>query len=282
MNHVITPQPHTPPLISIITINLNNLDGLRKTIQSVLEQTYKNIDWIIIDGGSTDGSRELIEQNADRFAYWVSEPDEGIYNAMNKGIRMANGKYVQFLNSGDSLWDKNILERVFAKDYEADILFGDCNLVENGEVKEMLHYPDVMSLREILDINFVHNGMFFKRELFEQELYDESVKISADFKFNVKKVLENKTFEHIPLITIAYDATGISASQFDLLLEEQKEIASSLISPSIMKDIDKLRDLLKDDCLERIQAHRNRNRMFHKMVTFNLMVMDFLTRIGIR
>ena len=279
MNQVINTPP---PLVSIVTINLNNKCGLEKTLRSVIKQTYKIIDWIIIDGGSTDGSRELIEHHSESFAYWVSEPDKGIYNAMNKGINKAKGKYVQFLNSGDSLWDKNVLERIFSEPHNADILFCDCNLVENGIVKEEIHYPDVMSLREILDINFIHNGMFFKRELFENELYDESIKISSDFKFNVKRVLENKSFEHVPVTAIAYDSTGISASQFNLLLEEQKEIANSLISPSIMKDIDKLRDLLKDDCLDRIQAHRNRSRLYHKMVTANLLFMDFLTRIGIK
>ena len=268
-------------LISIITVNLNNYDGLKKTIQSVLEQTYRDIEWIIIDGGSIDGSRELIEHYANCFAYWVSEPDKGIYNAMNKGISEAKGEYVQFLNSGDTLWDKSVLEKIFSLQHDADIIFCDCNLVENGVVKEEIHYPDVMSLRELLDINFIHNGMFFKRELFEDELYDESIKISSDFKFNVKKVLENKCFEHIPITAIAYDSTGLSASQFDLLLEEQKEIANSLISPSIMKDINQLRELLKDDCLERILAHRNRSRLCHKLVTATLLFMDFLKRIGI-
>lgn len=271
----------TNPLVSIITVNLNNVEGLKKTLQSVLEQTYKNIDWIIIDGGSSDGSCELIEHYSDSFSYWVSESDKGIYNAMNKGIRVAKGKYVQFLNSGDCFLDKNVLDDVFSEEHDADILFTDCNLVEDGKVKEELRYPDVMSLREILDINFVHNGMFFKRELFDEEMYDESIKISADFKFNVKKVLENKSFKHIPVSTIAYDSTGISASQFDLLLEEQKTIANLLISPSIMKDINQLRGLLKDDCLERVQAHRNRSRLCHKLVTATLLFMDFLKRIGV-
>lgn len=269
------------PLVSIITVNLNNLDGLKKTIQSVLEQTYSEIDWIVIDGGSTDGSRELIEQYADRFAYWVSEPDKGVYNAMNKGIRAAKGDYLQFLNSGDILWDKDVLEKVFSEKHDADILYSDCYFVENEKVLWERCYPDVISLREILDINFVHNGMFFKRELFEHELYDESLKISSDFKFNVEKVLENKKFVHVPVFTIAYDATGISSTQIDLLFKEQRSIENSLISPSIMKDIDQLRGLAKDNCLERIQAHRNRSRLCHKLVTAMLLFMDFLKRIGI-
>ncbi len=87
--------------LSIITVNLNNKDGLQKTIDSVISQTFKDFEWIVIDGGSTDGSKELIEKYSDYISYWVSEPDKGIYNAMNKGIKVAKGDYLEFLNSGD-------------------------------------------------------------------------------------------------------------------------------------------------------------------------------------
>lgn len=269
-------------ILSIITINLNNVDGLKKTAKSVVEQTYRDMEWIVIDGGSTDGSKEFIESCADQISYWVSEPDAGVYNAMNKGIKHAKGKYIQFLNSGDCLLSNDILEEVFATEHDADVLYTDCYLVENDRVKEERRYPDVMSLRELLDINLVHNGMFFKRELFEEELYDETLKISSDLKFNIKKVLENKSFKHVPVFSIAYDVTGISASQFDLLLKEQKSIVEAYISPSIMKDVDKLRGLLKDDCLERIQANRENSRLYHKLVTANLQLIGLLERMGIK
>ena len=92
--------------LSIITVNLNNRDGLQRTIDSVVSQTFTDYEWIVIDGGSTDGSRELIGQHQDRFAYWCSEPDKGIYNAMNKGIAHAKGEWLQFLNSGAWLYSK--------------------------------------------------------------------------------------------------------------------------------------------------------------------------------
>ena len=98
--------------LSIITINYNNRDGLQKTIDSVVSQTYKNFEWIIIDGGSTDGSKELIEQYQDHCAYWCSEPDKGIYNAMNKGIEKAIGDYSLFLNSGDRLHDDTVIDKI--------------------------------------------------------------------------------------------------------------------------------------------------------------------------
>ena len=87
--------------LSIITVNLNNLEGLKKTYESVVSQTFTDYEWLVIDGGSTDGSREFIEQHQDKFAYWCSEPDKGIYNAMNKGIVRAKGEYLNFMNSGD-------------------------------------------------------------------------------------------------------------------------------------------------------------------------------------
>ena len=111
--------------LSIITINYNNLEGLKKTIESVCSQTYRDYEWIVIDGGSTDGSRELIEENKSHIHYWVSEPDNGIYHAMNKGIAQAKGDYCQFLNSGDYYIAPNTLQQVFSHDELADVNYGD-------------------------------------------------------------------------------------------------------------------------------------------------------------
>ena len=116
--------------LSIITVNLNNCDGLQKTIDSVVSQTFKDFEWIVIDGGSTDGSKELIEQYADHFTYWVSEPDKGIYNAMNKGIRVAKGDYLQFLNSGDYLYDRTTLEKCLLPQNNADVIYGNLYLTD--------------------------------------------------------------------------------------------------------------------------------------------------------
>lgn len=110
--------------LSIITINYNNKAGLQKTIDSVIGQTWKDYEWIIIDGGSTDGSKELIEQYQQYFAYWCSEPDKGVYNAMNKGIAKAKGEYLNFMNSGDSFVCDSTLMDVFTKEISADIVSG--------------------------------------------------------------------------------------------------------------------------------------------------------------
>jgi glycosyltransferase involved in cell wall biosynthesis len=118
--------------LSIITINYNNRPGLQKTFNSVLGQFYKDFEYIIIDGGSTDGSKELIEKNATAFSYWVSEKDQGIYNAMNKGIIKAKAKYLLFLNSGDFLVDEKSLESISLSSHDEDIICADIKINEMG------------------------------------------------------------------------------------------------------------------------------------------------------
>ena len=110
--------------LSIITVNLNNLEGLKRTYESVVCQTFTDYEWIVIDGGSTDGSREFIEQHQDKFAYWCSEPDKGIYNAMNKGIMRAKGEYLNFMNSGDCFASNDTLIRVLVDERNEDIIYG--------------------------------------------------------------------------------------------------------------------------------------------------------------
>src|SRR5688500_2837476 len=113
------------PKLSIITINLNNISGLIKNFDSVFEQTFKDLEYIIIDGGSTDGSKEIIEKNAAKFSYSVSEKDKGIYNAMNKGIVKEKGEYIYFLNSGDYLVNNEVIDKVFHETEDKDIIYGD-------------------------------------------------------------------------------------------------------------------------------------------------------------
>src|SRR5690606_22317295 len=109
--------------LSIVTINLNNLVGLQKTMQSVFNQTFTDYEYIVIDGGSTDGSKEYIEKHTNKLVYWVSEKDGGVYEAMNKGIIKATGEYCNFLNSGDYFWNNSVLEKSLVHN-EVDIFYG--------------------------------------------------------------------------------------------------------------------------------------------------------------
>ena len=111
------------PKLTIITINYNNLEGLKRTVESVLNQTWQEFEYIVIDGGSNDGSAEYIESQSEHIDYWVSEPDKGIYNAMNKGIAKARGEYLLFLNSGDHLYSAKVLEENYGKIADFDLIY---------------------------------------------------------------------------------------------------------------------------------------------------------------
>ena len=109
---------------SIITVNFNNKEGLRKTIESVIRQSFRDFEYIVIDGGSTDGSADILKEYDAQIDYWVSEPDKGIYNAMNKGIVQAKGEYLNFMNSGDYFYDNQVLQHVADYGYDTDFIVG--------------------------------------------------------------------------------------------------------------------------------------------------------------
>ena len=262
--------------LSIITVNLNNRDGLQKTIDSVICQTFNDYEWIVIDGGSTDGSKELIEQYAEHFSYWVSEPDKGIYNAMNKGVRYANGEYIQFLNSGDYLWDKDVLKESFSFNPTADVVYADCNYVKKDSIVRTRHYPDILSLKDFLDHGMCHNGTFIKRKILLDNPYNENLYISSDIEIYLKAILYNYSYIHIPIILVGYDITGISSTNYLLGEKEARTIKETLISPGIQKDIDNLaylNSIPKNKVLKEVDYYRNKYSFYHKLITASLLFM---------
>ena len=131
------------PLISVVTVSYNAVLTIEQTILSVINQTYPHIEYIIIDGGSTDGTVDIIKKYANRIAYWVSEPDKGIYDAMNKGIRTAKGEWINFMNAGDLFYSKDTLEKVFSKSINDNIkvIYGDVMLNKQGVLSQGKVYP---------------------------------------------------------------------------------------------------------------------------------------------
>ena len=235
------------PTLSIITINYNNRDGLQKTIDSVVAQSFRDFEWIVIDGGSTDGSRELIEQYAGHFSYWVSEPDKGIYNAMNKGIKVANGEYLLFLNSGDWLASGNVLSTVFARARTADILYGymafqsvDGPICNAGMMKPVLYWYD------FLGRTLPHQASFIARRLFDKVgLYDETYRIAADTKFFIKAIVWDKaTYEFIPHLIAVFEGDGISEdnARFE---ERDVRLRDELFPKMVLDDSRELMSLRK-------------------------------------
>ncbi len=193
--------------LSIITINYNDCEGLKKSIQSVREQNFESLEYIIIDGGSSDGSVNAIKENESDIQYWVSEKDNGIYHAMNKGIDKASGEYLLFLNSGDYLIEPNSLNKVFSLRQNADILYGDLKII-NGVIK----YPDELNSTFFFRDSIGHPASFIKKSLFEKYgKYNEENKIVSDWEFFIKTIiLNNASYKHIDNVITFYDSSGIS------------------------------------------------------------------------
>jgi len=230
---------------SIITINYNNCNGLRRTIESVINQTYKDFEYIIIDGGSTDGSVDVIKQYADKIDYWVSEPDKGIYNAMNKGILQAHGEYLNFMNSGDCFYDNRRLEVVSNSRLNADIIIGQDyhENLQTGEKFSSLLPPNINTFF-LYVATFPHQSSFFKNKLLKNELYDEKLKIVSDWKFYLERVLSNDCIiNYISEIICHRENDGICGSQPDLMYKEREIVLSQLLPIGVRNDYENLLQL---------------------------------------
>ena len=154
------------PILSIITINRNNANGLKRTIESVIAQTFKDFEWIVIDGASTDESIDVIKKYAEHFTYWISEKDSGVYDAMNKGIQKAHGKYLLFMNSGDMLAENTSIEQMSLDKMDVDLIGG---IAKVDDTSEMITPPAALTLRHLLQYgNVSHQACIIRRELFEK------------------------------------------------------------------------------------------------------------------
>jgi len=222
--------------LSVITINYNNREGLRKTIKSVVNQTYKDFEYIIIDGGSTDGSADVIKEYADRIDYWVSEKDGGIYNAMNKGVMAAHGEYCAFLNSGDNYCDNCVLEKVFEQNIKADIAIGSL-LTSKYKITEA---PIEVTMATFLYGTVNHPSSFIRKTLLIEHPYIEQYKISADREFFLWALInKSATYSKLPILVAEFDTTGISSvSSNDNDKRLIEEAVNQLLKPRIRKDYD--------------------------------------------
>ena len=196
------------PLLSIITINYNDKIGLENTLKSVVDQSYQAFEFIVIDGNSSDGSLEVLKSYDSNIDFWLSEPDSGIYNAMNKGILHAKGTYLLFLNSGDVLNGNTALHDFIShKNFEGDIIYGDYKFKNGGKV-----YPDKLTPLHFFKSALPHQSTFIKKSLFsEYGMYNENLKIVSDWEFFVKCFFSRKVqFKHINYPLSVFDLLGIS------------------------------------------------------------------------
>jgi glycosyltransferase involved in cell wall biosynthesis len=219
---------------------MNNVLGLSKTIQSVINQNKNNYEYIIIDGGSTDGSVDLIKEYENQIHYWISEPDDGIFNAMNKGILKAQGGYCLFLNSGDYLADNNVLDTVSQFHFNEDIIYGQQLVInENKLVITPFLDPEYITLRSFMHSTLPHQCTFIKRELFNKiGLYNESNKIISDWEFTLIALFKyNVSLRKIDIPISVFDASGISNNKNLLEFHEaEKKLALKQNFPRIIID----------------------------------------------
>lgn len=219
---------------SVITINLNNKKGLLKTIDSVLQQTCRDFEFVLIDGGSTDGSLEIIQQFAGRIDYWVSEPDRGIYHAMNKGILSASGIYCIFMNSGDYFHHPTVLEEVYHV-CQDDIVTGKI-IRDTGDIP--YGYPsNEISMFHFVKSEIPHQATFIRKELFYHTLYDEKYRIVSDWKFFIEVLVFKNCSFHILDTVISYvEDAGISIRQEALSRMEREQVLHELLPERIYVD----------------------------------------------
>lgn len=235
----------TSPVLSVITVCFKAKEEVRATIENLLGQSFTEFEYLVVDGGSPDGTPDLLRQYEKRFAEagipfrYVSEPDRGIYDAMNKGTRMAEGQWLLFLNAGDLLAGPDVLERVFSSPCEAQIIYGDTLCIYQGSTKL---YPALAPDRLAWEMAFCHQSAFVKRELLLAEPYDTSYKVCADHRFFLSMYLQKKTFDYRPFPISIYEIAGYSDKNKMLSHKEkhrmQKELGIFHFSiPWLMREI---------------------------------------------
>ena len=249
--------------LSIITINYNNREGLKKTINSVINQTFRDFEYILIDGGSEDGSKEIILQHEAQFSYWRSEKDHGIYNAMNKGILAAKGDYLLFLNSGDCLASNDILEQVFATPLKEDIVYGNL-LFESQDGNHTLGiYPDELNVYNVLEGSLPHPASFIKRQLWIKKI-----------------IMEGVSYKHISLTISRFDTTGISSNS-QRCNEERELVLQRLFPRMIYSELMSWYEIKSQPCFplfKEISKTKKFQRRIQPLIRTMLKIHLFFTR----
>ncbi len=237
------------PKLSIITINLNNASGLKKTMDSVFSQTSNDFEYIVVDGGSTDGSKEIIlelaNQQTNRIVdlpfIWISEPDNGIYHAMNKGIQLSRGEYCHFLNSGDSYIDKYTINIFLTNLPKKDIVYGNMKKIfPNGKIIKNGPIEDLSFLTFFTGSLNLPASLIKKSLFYEYGFFDESYLIVSDWKFFINTVILNNVSISYKDVDVAYfNMDGISTRRKDIDGEERNRVLKELIPKKILSDYEK-------------------------------------------
>lgn len=231
-------------VITLITINYNNAVGLQKTIESVVKQTENDFEYIVVDGASTDGSVEILKNQNSKLRY-LSEPDTGIYNAMNKGIKMATGEFLLFINSGDELADDKVVESLQKSLFsDTEIASGGLTLISNKSSLLLLP-PNEVSLSYCMRAGLTHPNTVIRKTLFEKYgLYNEQNKIVSDWEFFlIAAGLNSCNYQKLDFAVARFYEDGISSNNKELLSREMEDAIKRLVPMPIQKDVKRLHEL---------------------------------------
>lgn len=225
--------------LSIITVNYNNNEGLKRTIESVKAQSFTSYEHIIIDADSTDGSKQTIEEYVKGNPYvtfWCSERDNGIYDGMNKGIEHATGEYLYFLNSGDSLYG-DVLNKISFDG--SGYIYGDVRIVYSEKHIVDRKLPDTIdAVFLLLKDTIYHQAAFIHHSLFQGQKYRTDYLIASDWIHVVENIImKGCSYSHIPMLIVDYDGNGLSATNFSLGMEERARWIKDNIPPLLYESL---------------------------------------------
>lgn len=246
------------PKISIITVVYNDVGHIEKTIQDVLKQTYANLEYIVIDGASTDGTLDIIKKYQDRVV-WKSEPDKGIYDAMMKGVRMAAGEWILFRNSGDFFSCPTVIEEVFSnyEDKGEDFIAGNIRYLKGHYYKDMV--PHILSRHYFEAMPFHHPATFIRRTTQLKYPFHLEYRNSADYCFFIEALQGGATYKTVNFLIALFDANaGASTTHYDRSLIENIKILQTFGAPSaaIRDRMDKLRKWKRNAFLRRFPPYK--------------------------
>lgn len=225
-------------MLSIITVCYNDRPGLEQTLKSVSSQTCRDFEYIVIDGASADGSAELLKQYSDIIDYSVSERDNGIYNAMNKGIKHAHGEYCLFLNAGDSLFSEDTIEKIIPYLKEADFISGHtlCTFA-NGKTSTWLAVNHATT-QLMMMYSLSHQATFIRTELLKARPYREDLKIVSDWEqMFYELIIKNRTYKKIDQYICKFAQGGVSSGKPELRDQERRKVLDEHFSETVQKDI---------------------------------------------
>lgn len=270
--------------LTVITVNFNNNIGLKNSIESLKKQSFRNYEHIIIDAGSSDGSKETImayeNEKDNHLAYWVSEPDKGIYDGMNKGIKQARGEYLYFLNSGDYLTE-NILSQIPFDGTQ--YIYGNIKITHAQKRSVIWKYPDTFDTFFLANDSgwLSQQACFIHKSLFLRHTYDTDYKIISDWIHAVRCILfEGCSYKHLPLLVAIFDGNGES-SNWERTWKERNRWIKENITPAFFKAFTELEFFRKSDfadVLSLISQTRKFHKRMKKLILFLYRINSFFSK----